>query len=123
MNLGENLRKIRKSKGLSQRELAERISSDPSYVNRVEIGKLNPSIAVIERIADVLECSLDYLVKGINNQSEIFIHDKALVEKIRLIDSLEEKDRFVLNHMIDTMLTKKRMRELLDGNLNQSSAA
>lgn len=114
MALGENIRKTRKAKGLTQRDLADQIKSDASYINRLETGRVNPSIAVLERIANRLECSLDQLVRGKDTEPEVNIRDKALAERIRLIDALEEKDRNALMHMIDTMLTKKRMRELLN---------
>lgn len=113
--LGTNIRAARKAKGWTQKELAEQIGSNASYVNRLEIGKVNPSVGVLERIADALECSLDHLVKGQGDDPEVHVRDKSLAERLRLIDALEEKDRETLLHLIDTMLTKKRMRELLDG--------
>lgn len=116
MVLGDNIRKSRKAKGWSQRELAEHTETDTSYINRVETGKINPSIAVLERIAGALERSLDELVRGVE-KTEVEIRDKGLAERVRLIDSLDEEDRHALVHMIDTMLTKKRMRELLGGPL------
>ena len=114
MSLGDNIRRIRKAKGWSQRFLAERIGTDASYINRIKTGKINPSVATIEPIADCLECSIDYLVKG-KDDPEVNISDKNLVERVQLIDTLEEEDRKALMHMIDTMLTKKRMRDLLEG--------
>jgi len=114
MSLGENIRKARKGKGLTQRKLAEEVGSDPSYINRLEADKVNPSVAVLERIATALGCSLDSLVRG-SEDPEVHIRDRSLAERIHLLDSLDEEDRSALIHMIDTMLTKKRMRELLDG--------
>jgi transcriptional regulator with XRE-family HTH domain len=120
--LGENVKIARKEKGWSQRELAEHIDSDASYINRIETGKINPSIASLERIANVLECSLDQLVKGKNENEEIHIRDKNLSERIRLIDSLEEEDRKAVTHIIDALLTKKKIRELLNGEGGQKAA-
>ena len=37
---------------------------------------------------------------------------------MRLVDSLDEEDRNALLHMIDIMLTKQRMRELIVGKEN-----
>lgn len=112
MVLGDTIRRSRKAKGWSQRELAEHTETDTSCINRVEWGKINPSSAVLERIAGALECSLDGLVRGAE-KAEVEIRDKALAERVRLSDSLDEEDRHAVVHMIDTMLTKKRMRELL----------
>ncbi len=121
MTIGEKIREARKSKGWSQRLLAQRIDSDASYINRIETGKLNPSVVGLQRIADALECSLDQLVRGKDNDPEVHIRDKGVLERMRLIDSLEEADRNALIHIIDSMLTKQRMRELLDGKLLQGT--
>ncbi len=118
MSLGDNIRKVRKEKGWSQRVLAEKIDSDTSYINRIETGKLNPSIAALQRIADVLESTLDQLVNNDSSGAEVKIRDKSLAERMRLVDSLDEEDRNALIHMIDTMLTKQRMKELIVGKEN-----
>ena len=115
MALGDNIRKARKVRGLSQRALAEKIDSDTSYINRIETGKLNPSITALTKIADALEQTLDQLVKNSEGEPEVHIRNKSLAERMRLVDSLEEDDRNALIHMIDTMLTKQRMKELVVG--------
>jgi transcriptional regulator with XRE-family HTH domain len=113
--LGSNIKKIRKEKGWSQRDLANKIDSDASYINRLETGKLNPSISAMERIANAMDCTLDQLVKGDLDSAEIHIKDKNFSEKIRLIDSMDEDDKQAVTHIIDALLTKKRIRELLEG--------
>lgn len=115
MTLGDNIREARKAKGWSQWTLAEKIDSDTSYINRIETDKLNPSIAALTRIADALERTLDQLVKNSEAGSEVHIRDKSLSERMRLVDALDEDDRNALIHMIDTMLTKQRMKELIVG--------
>lgn len=95
--------------------IGRKIDSDTSYINRVETNKLNPSITVLTKIADVLEQTLDQLVKNSENEPEVRIRDKSLSERMRLVDSLDEDDRNVLIYMIDTMLTKQRMKELVIG--------
>lgn len=115
MSLADNMRKARKAKGWSQPVLAERIDSDTSYINRIETGKLNPSIAALTRIADVLERTLDQLAKNGDDNVEVHIRDKNLAERMCLVDSLDEEDRATLTHMINTMLTKQRMKELIVG--------
>jgi len=115
MSLGENIKSVRKQKGWSQRELAGKVDFDPSYINRIETGKLNPSILTLERISNALECSLDRLVRGEAEAQEVHIRDKNLLERMRLLDTLEEDDRNAMTHMIDALLTKKRIKELLEG--------
>ena len=59
--LGNNIRKYRKSLGLSQEELAFRINSARNYIGCIERAEKYPSIAVIFDIADVLDISAEKL--------------------------------------------------------------
>lgn len=49
---------MRINKGLSQKELAKRINVDNSHLSKVERGRVKPSLALLERIAKELDCSI-----------------------------------------------------------------
>lgn len=53
--VGRNVRRLRKAKGLTQEALAHAAEIDARYVGGIERGEENPSIAVIGRLAKVLE--------------------------------------------------------------------
>lgn len=57
LQFGENLRKIRKEKGLTQEELSYRSGLALSQIARIETGKLNTSICTVSRLAKALEMS------------------------------------------------------------------
>ncbi|WP_199458108.1 MULTISPECIES: helix-turn-helix domain-containing protein [unclassified Marinobacter] len=59
---GQNLRAIRKSKGLSQERLAYEAGIDRSYVGKIERGEVNVTIEKIYMFANFLECSPKELV-------------------------------------------------------------
>jgi len=52
--LGERLRKLRKARGLTLAQLAERVGKSEGYLSRLERGQVNPSLSTLKRIADVL---------------------------------------------------------------------
>ena len=54
-------REIRKEKGISQRELAEKIHVDSSTLSYYESGRLKLTFEIAIEIADILEISLDEL--------------------------------------------------------------
>ena len=54
MNIGITIRKIRKRKKLSQKELSRISNISQTYISQIESGEKNPSIAIIEKIGDVL---------------------------------------------------------------------
>ena len=61
--LGENIRRIRKEKGMTQIELCQKLEVDRAYMSNVENGNKNPTLATIEKIAKALSVSLNELIK------------------------------------------------------------
>lgn len=62
--VGERIKMIRRQRGLSQAQLAHPELSD-SYVSLIESGKRTPTPAVLELLAQKLDCSLTFLVNGV----------------------------------------------------------
>lgn len=59
---GKNLKSLRESRGLTQEQLSEKIGVNRVNLAYFESGKKIPSLAVAEKIADELNCSLDWLL-------------------------------------------------------------
>lgn len=60
--VGAEVRRVRKLRGLTARECAERAGFDrPNWV-RLETGRHTPSIALLVRVAVVLRCPLSVLL-------------------------------------------------------------
>jgi transcriptional regulator with XRE-family HTH domain len=57
-----NVRRIRKVKGLTQEQVAERADLHPNYVSSVERGERNLSLRNIEKIALALGVTMAALV-------------------------------------------------------------
>jgi transcriptional regulator with XRE-family HTH domain len=61
-SVGELLRRYRKQQHLTQKQLGKKLGSDPSYVARVETGRIkSPGLDSLRRIAAVLELPLSAL--------------------------------------------------------------
>lgn len=67
-SFGQAVRELRVASGLTQEELADRAGLDRSYIGGVERGDRNPSLSVIEKIAEGLDVTLaelfSYSAKG-----------------------------------------------------------
>lgn len=95
VEFGEKLRRLRKEKNLTQKQLADLIGVKHSVISFYEVGDRVPSPEVIKKLAAALHVSSDYLL-GIESSetmdvSGLDVHDKALVRS--LIDTLREKNR------------------------------
>lgn len=61
--LGENLRRIRKEKGMTQEDLCNVLDLDRGYISSIENGKRNPTLSTLKKLADALKVSVDELLK------------------------------------------------------------
>ena len=61
--LGQNLKRIRTKKKMSQGDIARALEVHRAYISGVESGKRNPTIATIQKLADALGVSADELLK------------------------------------------------------------
>ena len=62
--LGGRIAGLRARRGLTQRELAERTGISVPFLSGIENGKRNVSSEILLRLADTLDASLDYLLRG-----------------------------------------------------------
>ena len=61
--LGQNMKRIRVKKKMSQGDIARALEVDRGYISNIENGKKNPTIATIQKLANALGVSVDKLLK------------------------------------------------------------
>lgn len=62
IEFGIKIKELRKEKGFSQDELAERSGLNRPYISGIEQGKRNVSLEVIEKLAKALELKMAKLI-------------------------------------------------------------
>jgi transcriptional regulator with XRE-family HTH domain len=109
MSFGELIRKLRKARNLSQRELADKVKLNFTYLSKIENEKLDfaqfPSVETIEKLARALGA----------NESELLLLAQKIPEDIkrqvikrpdvfRKIASLDDRGFEDLDKTIDKLL-------------------
>ena len=61
----ENLKSVRESNGLSQKQLAEAMSTSQQRVSEWECGKVEPSLHSLIKLIKILNSSFEELTDGI----------------------------------------------------------
>lgn len=64
LNLAASIRSLRLRNGLSQRQLAGRMSVPRTYVSKIENEKATPTLSSLERLARALEVTVPELLSG-----------------------------------------------------------
>lgn len=62
--IGDNIKRFRRMKNLTQRALGEIVGISNTYLSDMEIGRTNPSIKTLKKVARGLEVSYVELLKG-----------------------------------------------------------
>jgi transcriptional regulator with XRE-family HTH domain len=91
MSIGENIKKYRIVKHMTQKELAEKANISRSYLADVENNRYNPSVEVLKSIAKALNISVDKFFKENNGNDDLIKSEKnAINPKLKpIIDSLD----------------------------------
>lgn len=63
MDIGNNIKKIRKRKGMTQKELGNKCGIADSAIRRYELGGANPKRETLQKIANALDVSI-YVLTG-----------------------------------------------------------
>lgn len=96
MSFGKRLLEARKSKGLSQEDIAKELNTKAPVIGRYERDEMKPSIDVATKLAKLLALSLDYLVG--NTDIEI---DETTLNRVIELQKLPQEVKDKLYYFID----------------------
>ncbi len=65
-----SIAQLRLQKGWSQAELARRVSTSQSYIARLELGRTDPQISTVRKIATAFGVSIEVLVNALGSEDE-----------------------------------------------------
>ena len=118
MNIGEQIKRIRTAKGLSQKEVITAGKLDKAQFSRIENGKTDPSMSTVSRIAEALGISLSELFATSEEIKEVNSLDKTVMEKVGLIELLNEEEKQTIYSILDAFVGKKKLKDTLATVLN-----
>ena len=111
-----NIRRIRKEKGLTQKDVAEGSGMLVPTYSRLERGGSNPSLGSMVRIANALGVPVVELLSS----SEV--KDRSIAQKLEIINGLSDYNKNVINIMLDSMIEKDRIERLQEVKKNKRLA-
>lgn len=104
LRVASQVKEIRRSRHLSQRQLASRMQVPRTYISKIENGKAIPTLGSLERLAAALEVDICQLVRDGRSQREeevadIFA-DPFLAELAQYLPTLDPLQRSMLLNQI-----------------------
>lgn len=114
MSFGDNLKKIRSDKDVSQGDLAKLIEVHATHISRYERNLTSPTIDVAKKIADALEVSTDALIYGSNEQiANNKINDDELLQLFHKIQFLKTEEINSVKTMLKAFVFQKDIQKQL----------
>ena len=120
MKLGDNLKKFRESKGLTQQQMADLIHTHRTGYSKMENNQQDVPVDCLISIAKNFGIAVDDIIYYDQKNSaptEVSVQDKATLEQLQLINELEEEEKNILLKLIETFVSKKRFKEYLQNNI------
>jgi transcriptional regulator with XRE-family HTH domain len=104
---GRKLQEIRKRRGLSQAEVAQRLGIHQSLISQYERGYLRLHGALLVRLAQVLQTTPDQIlaVKDAPSEADQLL-DRRFLRRLHKIDKLSAHQKKILLGTIDAFLSK-----------------
>ncbi|EIT85957.1 DNA-binding protein [Fictibacillus macauensis ZFHKF-1] len=96
--IGRKVRELRISRGYTLRKVGESVDMDYSYLSKVENGKVNPSLELLQTLADFYNVDISYFFIEMPDELR-----ELGVEYVTLSKKAKEKniDPEVLDRVID----------------------
>lgn len=107
VQFGRRLRQLRLDRGLSQAALSEGAGITPEYVSRLERGLVNPSMAVLARVAESLGVEVRELFDFRTSKSH---RDTTLARLERVAAAANGDDRQLILRIAESIATRRRPR-------------
>jgi transcriptional regulator with XRE-family HTH domain len=86
---------------------------DQSQYSKIENGKTDPYFSTIEKIAKALGIKVSDLLTAEDIFKDVDSLDKTIVEKVQLIEQLDENEKKSIFSIIDGLSSKKKMKDSL----------
>ena len=109
--LGDNIRKARKAKNITQEKLAEYADVSTVFISQIENGSGKPSLETIFKISNVLHVTIDDLLKNSVEYSHMSSCDELVLllsnrnaAEINFVISVVKsilKNTYILKNMYD----------------------
>ena len=92
--MGERLKEVINKKGISQKELAEKVGCTDAAISRYIKGNRVPRASVLTKIAVVLDTTSDYLMEGVPTDvtDELRLAKKLIARNVSQMSKAEKRE-------------------------------
>lgn len=110
--LADRIQSLRKQAGLTQVDLADKTGVLKSQYIRYETKNVQPPADTMNKLADVLGTSVDFLISGDkSDKAKASLKNSELLQRFKEMDSLPEDEQGVLIKIISAYVRDYRAKQ------------
>jgi transcriptional regulator with XRE-family HTH domain len=111
-DLGKRIQELRKQIGLTQAQLASKIEISHTQLTRYESKNIQPPADVLQRLANIFDVSIDYLVNGNKSDKvEQTLKDAELIKQFKQLDKLPEDEKKSILKVLNALIRDFNARQ------------
>lgn len=108
------LKELRKKRGWSQGQLAQKIGADLQRISKYERGVIWPTMELTVKMAEAFDVSVDFLIRDDNKAAAVArIENQKLLNKLEAINDLPEDDQETVISFLDAFIKRRKFEELV----------
>ena len=93
------------------------VGIDRGQYSRFETGKAEPSLPTLRKIAKALDIKIADIFSD-DESYDINSYNSSLVDKVKIIDKLEDEQKKIIFGVIDSFITSYKLKNALSNALN-----
>lgn len=110
--LGSRIMELRKNKNWSQSDLAAKAGVSYAQIGRYETKDAQPPAAVLKKIADALDTTVDFLLNGnTEDKAKASLVDAEVIRYFKEVDTLPADDKSALLRVIGGFLRDVKTKQ------------
>lgn len=103
--VAKRLKEIRKRRGFTQTEIAEKLGLNQPLVSQYERGEIRIHASLVAAFAKVLKVTSDELLGLKQSKHNGILNDRRLLRRLQKMDDLSRRDQQALIRTIDGFLS------------------
>ncbi len=112
-SLGDRIKELRKQKGWSQNELSQQAGVSYAQLSRYEIKGSQPPAEVLNKLANALDTTVDFLINGdTNEKAKSTLKDAELLQQFKAVEQMDDDERNVIKKVIGAFITQAKVRQI-----------
>ena len=102
--IGERIKRRRLELNLTQTQIKDAVGTSSGNLSEIENGNRTPSMLTLYRLSEILNCSIDWIIKGdssVEEKSDFSFREdeKRLINLYRQMSTIDQEDLILIAEM------------------------